>query len=52
MQNERPLAQVIEHQCGQGEAEPAQPDRTRPEVAAVRVQGLGPGHGQDHAAEH
>ena len=52
MKDEDALAQVVEHQRGQGETEPAQADRACAEVAPVGVEGLGAGHGQHHAAEH
>ena len=46
------LAEVVEHQRREREAEPAQADRGGAEVAPVGVERLGAGHGQHHAAEH
>ncbi|KAG5730162.1 hypothetical protein E4T56_gene17088, partial [Termitomyces sp. T112] len=51
-QRQRALPQIIERQSRPDEGEPAQLDRLPPEMAHVGNQCLGPGHGQEHRAQH
>ena len=46
-----PLAEVVEHQGGERDRKPAEPNRPGAEVTPVRVEGLGAGDGEDDAAE-
>ena len=49
---ESPLAQIIERERGKHQQGPAQADRLFAEMAHIRGQRLGPGHGQEHRAQH
>ena len=46
-----PLAEVVEHQGGERDRKPAEPNRPGAEVTPVRVEGLSAGDGEDDAAE-
>ena len=50
--HQRALAEIVQHQAGQHEERPAQPDRVRAEMAHVGIQRLGAGDAQHHGAEH
>ena len=50
-EDQGPLPQIIEHQGGQDEEEPAVADRPAAEAAHLRVERLGAGHRQHHRAE-
>ena len=45
------LSHVIEHESGEDEADPTEPDRTLAEVPDVRIQGLAPGDDEKHATK-
>jgi len=45
------LAQIVQGQAGQDEAQPAHADRRLTEMAHVGVERLGPGHRQEDAAQ-
>jgi hypothetical protein len=51
-QGEGALAQIVQGQAGQDEEQPGGLDRPAAEVAHVGRQGLGPGHRQEHRAQH
>jgi len=50
-QEQRALAEVVEEQTRQDDAEPGDADGERTEVPHVRVHGLAAGHGEDDGAE-
>ena len=52
LQDPDPLPEVVQDKCGQGEGEPPKPDGTGPEVAAIGIQRLGTGDGEDDTAEY
>ena len=45
-QDQGTLAEIVEHEAGQDEAEPCHPDRHLPEMAHVGVERFGPGDGE------
>ena len=49
-EQQRALAEIIEHQAGIDEAEPGEADRLAPEMAHVGIERLGAGHGEEHRA--
>ena len=49
---QRALAEVVEDQRRQHQAEPREPHRALAEVPHVGIQRLGPGDGEQHGAEH
>jgi hypothetical protein len=49
---EAALAEIIEGEGGERDAEPRNADRQRPEVTHVGVESLAPSHGQESAADH
>ncbi len=51
-EGEGPLAQVVQDQAGQHQEHPRRLDRPAAEVPHVRVEGFGPGDGQEHRAQH
>ena len=52
LQREGALAEVVQRQAGQDEEQPGRLDRPAAEMAHVGVERLGPGHGQEHRAQH
>jgi hypothetical protein len=50
-QDEGALAHVVEDAGGEDDQQPGAPDRRAAEVPHVRVQRLGPGHGQDDGGQ-
>ena len=51
-QQQRPLAEIVEHEAGQRNAEPGQLDGVMSEVPQVGVQRFAAGHHEKHRAEH
>ncbi|MOA06199.1 hypothetical protein D3C78_1258270 [compost metagenome] len=47
-QQQGTLAEVIDHQAGKHQPEPAQPYSAAAHMPHVGIQGLGPGHGQEN----
>ena len=52
LQQQRALAEVVQHQRGQHDHEPAAPDRRAAEVTHVGIQRLAAGHGEEDRREH
>ena len=50
--DQRALAEIIEHQRGQHQEQPRRLDRPAAEMAHVGIERLGAGHGEENAAEH
>jgi hypothetical protein len=50
-QDQCPLAEVIQDQAGQHEESPGPLDRSTPEMAHIRIEGLGAGHGEHDRAQ-
>ena len=51
-EQQRALAEIVQHQRGGDETEPADAHRLLAEVPHVGIERLGAGHGEDHRAEH
>ena len=50
-QHQRALAQIVQNQRRQHQDYPGRADGSLPEVAHIRIEGLGARHGQEHAAQ-
>ena len=51
-QQQSALAEIVEHQAGQHDCEPGQPNRTPAEMSHVGVHGFAPGHGQEGRSQN
>ena len=51
-EKQRALAEIIEHQRGQDDGEPAEADRQAAEMAHIRIHRLAAGDGQEGGPEH